>query len=117
MKLDCGPKWPRFHTCEISPRGKSSGRVRWRSLAATPERFTAALPKARRKGRIFVDYPRNQRRARTDAPLAARITWKETATIDGPSHWHIGNAAELVKDASSKTLAAWGRADLVLPAL
>ena len=92
-----------------------------------PANFTAALPKAQRKGRIFVDYLRNQRgatavmpygvRARPEAPLAAPITWKEMETIDRPSHWHIGDAAELVKRAGSKALANWGRADQVLPDL
>jgi bifunctional non-homologous end joining protein LigD len=92
-----------------------------------PENFTAALPKVQRKGRIFVDYLRNQRgatavmpyavRARPEAPVAAPITWKEMETIDRPSHFHISDAAELVKRASSKALSGWGRADQVLPDL
>jgi len=92
-----------------------------------PANFTAALPKAQRKGRIFVDYLRNQRgatavmpysvRARSGAPVAAPITWKEMETIDTPAHWHVGDAAELVKRATSKALSGWGRADQVLPDL
>jgi bifunctional non-homologous end joining protein LigD len=92
-----------------------------------PEHFTAALPKAQRKGRIFVDYLRNQRgatavmpysaRAREGAPVAAPITWKEMETIDTPAHFHIGDAAELVKRARSKALVGWGRADQTLPDL
>jgi len=91
------------------------------------ENFTAALPKAQRKGRIFVDYLRNQRgatavmpyavRARPEAPVAAPITWKEMETIDKPSHFQLGDAAELVKRAASKALSGWGRADQVLPDL
>ena len=92
-----------------------------------PDNFTAALSKAQRKGRIFVDYLRNQRgatavmpyavRARAGAPVAVPITWKEMETIDRPTHWHVGDAAELVKRAGSKALAGWGRADQVLPNL
>jgi bifunctional non-homologous end joining protein LigD len=92
-----------------------------------PGNFTAALPKAQRKGRIFVDYLRNQRgatavmpysvRARSAAPVAAPITWKEMETIDTPAHWHVGDAVELVQRAASKALAGWGRADQVLPDL
>lgn len=92
-----------------------------------PEHFTAALPKAQRKGRIFVDYLRNQRgatavmpfsaRAREGAPVAVPITWKEMETIDKPSHWSILDAAELVKRAGSRALSGWGRADQVLPDL
>jgi len=92
-----------------------------------PDNFTAALPKAQRKGRIFVDYLRNQRgatavmpygaRARPNAPVAAPITWKEMETIDKPSHFTIGDAAELLKRASSKALSGWGRADQELPDL
>ncbi|MBZ9648119.1 DNA ligase D [Sphingobium sp. 3R8] len=92
-----------------------------------PDNFTAALPKAQRKGRIFVDYLRNQRgatavmpysvRARSGAPVAAPITWKEMETIDTPAHWHVRDAPELVKRAASKALSGWGRADQVLPDL
>ena len=86
-----------------------------------PEKFTSALPKAQRKGRIFVDYLRNQRgatavmpysaRAREGAPVAAPITWKEMETIDKASHFHITDAAELLKRAGLKALQSWGRAD------
>jgi len=92
-----------------------------------PKNFTAALPKAQRKGRIFVDYLRNQRgatavmpysaRARPGAPVAAPISWKEMETIETPARFHIGDAAELVKRASSKALAGCGRADQSLPDL
>lgn len=92
-----------------------------------PEHFTAALPKAQRKGRIFVDYLRNQRgatavmpygvRARESAPVAVPITWKEMETIDKPSHWTIRDGTELVKRAGSKALSGWGRADQTLPDL
>jgi bifunctional non-homologous end joining protein LigD len=92
-----------------------------------PENFTAALPKAQRKGRIFVDYLRNQRgatavmpysaRARPGAPVAAPISWHEMETIETPARFHIGDAAELVKRAASKALAHWGRADQTLPDL
>jgi bifunctional non-homologous end joining protein LigD len=92
-----------------------------------PDNFTAALPKVQRKGRIFVDYLRNQRgatavmpyavRARPGSPVAAPISWKEMETIDTPAHWHVGDAAELVKRAGSKALSGWGRADQALPDL
>lgn len=92
-----------------------------------PDNFTAALAKAQRKGRIFVDYLRNQRgatavmpysaRAREQAPVAAPVSWKEMETIDKPSHFHIGDANELLKRARSKALSGWGRADQELPDL
>ncbi|TGT72318.1 DNA ligase D [Mesorhizobium sp. M2E.F.Ca.ET.166.01.1.1] len=92
-----------------------------------PSHFTAVLSKAKRKGRIFVDYLRNQRgataimpysaRSRPGAPVAAPITWAEMKTIDAPSHFHVGDARELKKRAASKSLAGWGRADQFLPSL
>ena len=94
---------------------------------AEPDRFTAALAKAKRTGRIFVDYLRNQRgatavmpysaRARDHAPVAVPITWEELRTLEGAAHWHVGDAAELLKRAASKDLVGWGRADQVLPDL
>ena len=97
-------------------------------LAQTePDRFTAALAKAKRTGRIFVDYLRNQRgatavmpysaRAREHAPVAVPITWEELRTLDGAARWHVGDATELLKRAASKDLIGWGRADQVLPDL
>lgn len=95
--------------------------------ASDPEHFTAGLSKAQRKGRIFVDYLRNQRgatavipygaRARSGAPVAAPITWAEMQTIGGAAQWHIGDADELARRASSQALAEWGRAEQVLPDL
>jgi len=102
-------------------------RLAMAAAQADPEQFTAALPKAQRKGRIFVDYLRNQRgatavmpygvRAREGAPVAAPITWKEMETIDRPSHFCIRDAGELIRRAGSKPLSGWGRADQELPDL
>jgi bifunctional non-homologous end joining protein LigD len=96
------------------------------AVAATqPDRFTAALSKSKRGGKIFVDYLRNQRgatavmpysvRARPNAPVAAPLTWEEVRDIDKPSHWHVGDAKALVKRAASKALRDWGRAGQKLP--
>ncbi|EXS72018.1 DNA ligase D [Sphingobium sp. Ant17] len=94
---------------------------------ADPDRFTAALAKAKRTGKIFIDYLRNQRgatavmpysaRSRPFAPIAVPLSWEELRTLDGPDHWHIGDAGEMVKRAASKDLSHWGRADQILPDL
>jgi len=92
-----------------------------------PSRFTAALAKAKRTGKIFIDYLRNQRgatavmpysaRARENAPVAVPVTWEELRSLDAASNWHIGDGAALAKRAVSKDLRGWGRADQVLPDL
>ena len=97
-----------------------------RALAqAEPDRFTATMAKAKRKGRIFIDWLRNQRgstavmpytvRARAGAPVAAPVTWAELAAIDSPAHWHVADRDALIARASSADLAAWGSARQVLP--
>jgi bifunctional non-homologous end joining protein LigD len=113
MKLDCGPKGraatpARFLAWQVQRQGPVA------VARSDPERFTAA-PQGATQG-PHLHRLSAQRRARTEVPLVAPTTWKETATIDGPSHWHIGDAAELVRR-ELEALAAWGRADLVLPAL
>jgi bifunctional non-homologous end joining protein LigD len=60
-----------------------------------PKRFVSNMAKARRKGRIFVDYLRNGRgataiapyspRARGMAPIAAPVTWQELKMIPSAS--------------------------------
>ena len=99
-----------------------------RALAqAEPERFVATMSKAKRKGRIFIDWLRNQRgstavmpysaRARAGGPVAVPVTWTELADLDTPARWHVGDQQELLERASSPSLAAWGSARQVLPDL
>ena len=92
---------------------------------AEPERFVATMSKAKRKGRIFIDWLRNQRgstavlpyvaRARPGAPVAAPVSWTELRDIDKASRWSVRDAAELIARANSRDLAGWGVADQVLP--
>ena len=92
---------------------------------AEPERFVATMSKAKRKGRIFIDWLRNQRgstavlpyvaRARAGAPVAAPVSWSELRDIEGANRWSVRDAAELVARAGSRDLAGWGVADQVLP--
>jgi bifunctional non-homologous end joining protein LigD len=92
---------------------------------AEPERFTAALAKAKRSGRIFVDYLRNQRgataimpysaRAREGAPVAAPIGWEELDEMKSGARFTVRDAALLLDRASSRTLRGWGEAPQVLP--
>ena len=94
-------------------------------VAAAPDRFTAALSKAKRGGKIFVDYLRNQRgatavmpfsvRARPNAPIAVPISWDELSEAEKPTHWHLQDSKALIKHAASKALCGWGRADQRLP--
>jgi bifunctional non-homologous end joining protein LigD len=99
-----------------------------RALAqAEPDRFTANLKKIERKGKIFIDYLRNQRgatavlpyvaRAREGAPVAAPVTWSELRDLDSPKRYSIRDAAELIERASSRELAGWGEANQELPDL
>ncbi len=92
---------------------------------AEPERFTANIRKAQRKGRIFLDWLRNQRgataimpysaRAREGAPVAAPIAWEELDEYQGGNAFTIRDADVLIERAASKLLAGWGKAKQKLP--
>ncbi|HEY0960471.1 MAG TPA: DNA ligase D [Novosphingobium sp.] len=94
---------------------------------AEPERFIATMSKAKRKGKIFIDWLRNQRgstavmpysvRARPGAPVAAPIAWDELADIKSAKRWSVDDAAELARRAASKSLKGWGFAGQMLPSL
>lgn len=94
---------------------------------ADPDRFVANMSKAKRKGRIFIDWLRNQRgataimpyaaRARSGAPVAAPVSWTELRDLETAARWHVGDAAELLERAGSRALQGWGVADQVLPDL
>jgi bifunctional non-homologous end joining protein LigD len=94
---------------------------------AHPDRFTANMKKAERKGRIFLDWLRNQRgatavlpysaRARANAPVAAPITWVELEKTESGARFTIMDAEELLKRAASKALKGWAVARQALPDL
>ncbi|MDG5748939.1 DNA ligase D [Qipengyuania sp. XHP0207] len=93
---------------------------------AEPDRFTANMSKAKRKGRIFIDWLRNQRgatavlpysaRARSGAPIAVPVTWNELRGMDSANAFSIDQAETLLRRASSKALQGWGFAEQQLPA-
>jgi len=66
---------------------------------AEPQMFTANIRKEQRKGRIFLDWLRNQRgatavlpysaRGREGAPVAAPIAWDELDKYNGGNHFSI----------------------------
>jgi bifunctional non-homologous end joining protein LigD len=94
---------------------------------AEPDRFTANLAKAKRKGRIFLDYLRNQRgataimpysaRAREGAPVSAPIIWDELDDYGSGASFTVRDADLLLERASSRTLQGWGEASQALPDL
>jgi bifunctional non-homologous end joining protein LigD len=94
---------------------------------AEPERFTANLAKVKRKGRMFLDYLRNQRgatailpfsaRAREGAPVSAPVTWDELDGLQSGGPWSVRDHAELIERASSRALQGWGEASQRLPDL
>lgn len=54
-------------------------------VATAPERYTAKMSKAKRTGKIFVDYVRNTRGSTSIAPYSTRA--KEHATVAVPLRW------------------------------
>ena len=92
-----------------------------------PARFVANMAKAKRKGRIFVDYLRNGRgstaimpfsaRARAGAPVSVPVSWTELRELDSAHPYGVRDAATLIERANGRGLQGWGVADQVLPDL
>ena len=117
VPLDASATWPKV---------KSFAERFSRAIAeAEPELFTANIRKKERKGRIFIDWLRNQRgatavmpysaRARDGAPVAAPIDWSELDEISGANAFTIRDADKLLERAGSKRLVGWGEAKQGLP--
>ncbi|WP_338721253.1 DNA ligase D [Devosia sp. XK-2] len=72
--------------------------------ADAPERFTANLSKAKRKGRLFIDYLRNERgstaicpwsvRSRPGAPVATPVAWDEVGQLKAANAYSLAAAIE-----------------------
>ena len=94
---------------------------------AEPERFTATMSKAKRKGRIFLDWLRNPRgataimpfsaRPREGAPVSAPIAWDELDATRSGGRFTVKDAETLLERASSRILQGWGEAAQMLPDL
>ena len=92
---------------------------------AEPDRFIATMSKAKRKGKIFIDWLRNQRgstailpysaRARSGAPVAIPLAWNELKGMKDAHPYSIDDAKKLLDRAQSKSLHGWGFADQRLP--
>ena len=75
------------------------------SMAAdSPERFVSTIPKARRHGKILIDYLRNQRgmtavaaystRARPGATVSMPLAWEELTPEIGPAYFTTRNTPD-----------------------
>ena len=94
VPIACGPTWD-------EARGFSEAFAR--AMAAhAPDTYVATMAKARRGGRIFIDWLRNARgstsiaswslRARPGAPVAVPLRWEELGRIKGPDAYDLAKA-------------------------
>ncbi|MCF8478776.1 MAG: DNA ligase D, partial [Pseudolabrys sp.] len=75
-----------------------------------PERFVATMSKAKRKGKIFIDYLRNQRgataiapyssRARKGAHIALPVSWRGLSRLDTPHPMSVTDAPARLRRAA-----------------
>lgn len=81
-----------------------------RLAANEPDRFVATMSKARRKGRIFIDWLRNERgstaiapyslRARPNAPVAMPLSWRQLASVERANAFTASDVLARVKSAN-----------------
>lgn len=73
-----------------------------------PDRYVATMSKAKRKGKIFIDWLRNDRgataiapysvRARKGAPVAIPVTWDELATLRSANGFTMADAGNRLEE-------------------
>ena len=81
--------------------------VAYRLEADEPERFVATMSKAKRKGRIFVDWLRNERgstaiapystRSREGAPVATPVSWDELKGLKAANLFHPADVLKRIE--------------------
>ncbi|MBX3573041.1 MAG: DNA ligase D [Mesorhizobium sp.] len=92
------PISPRLEWPEVKDFAKGFARM---LEDEAPDRYVANMSKAKRKGRIFVDYLRNERgstaicpystRRRKSAPVATPVSWDELKGLEAANSFHIGD--------------------------
>lgn len=90
-----------------------------------PDVFTATMSKSRRRGRIFIDWFRNERgstaiapwstRAREKGPVATPVSWDELADLEGANCFHIGDVLRRLDDDDPWAEAAKWRQSVTRP--
>ena len=93
--------------------------------ADAPERFLTKIAKAQRKGRIFIDYLRNDptstaiapysTRARTGAPVAVPLEWDELGPNLDPGQFNVRTVPERMARRNGDPWAEIGRLHQSLP--
>lgn len=87
--------------------------------AARPDEFMANMSKAKRRGKIFIDYLRNERgatavapysaRARAGAPIALPVSWKELPALKAGNLFRVSNIRERLRSSRRDPWAQIGR--------
>jgi bifunctional non-homologous end joining protein LigD len=95
-------------------------------VAETPKAFVATMTKSARKGKIFIDYFRNQRgatsvaaystRARAGAPVSTPITWDELDGVTSGSHFTLATIQRRLTKLSRDPWAGYATLAQSLPA-
>jgi bifunctional non-homologous end joining protein LigD len=90
-------------------RGVSDKMVR-----AAPDRYVARMTKAIRRGKIFIDYLRNQRgstaiasyatRARAGAPVATPLRWSELSFLSSSDQFTVADVLERPEALAKRSL-------------
>jgi bifunctional non-homologous end joining protein LigD len=98
------PIKPSFGWAEIKQFTKSIAELLVHSF---PDRFTSTVSKAKRSGKIFIDYLRNadgataisaySLRARENAPVATPIAWDELGNDIRRDHFNVKNVPERLR--------------------
>jgi bifunctional non-homologous end joining protein LigD len=92
-----------------------------------PDRFVATMSKAARRGKIFIDYLRNDRgataiapyssRAKPGAPVAVPIAWDELNARTKPDRWNVRTLPRRLKQLASDPWAGFWDVKQSLPKL
>ncbi|MCV3736896.1 DNA ligase D [Rhizobium sp. TRM96647] len=96
-----------------------------RMAADNPEKYVATIAKAKRGGKILIDYLRNQRgqtavapystRARPGAPVSMPLAWDELDASLGPAHFTVLNAGKRLAALPSDPWADFRKSAAPLP--